>query len=196
MTSISTAPARTTRPVRYIPEPPPRSPAVVPAAATDSKSWPDPFNVLLVEDNDDEITIVQRTLKRAGLTDSPHVARDGRTALQTLMGQSPGALEPSPLTGVPDVVLLDIGLPDVSGLIVLRRIKDHDYLADVPVVMLSGADNDRLARVCMDLGANMYIVKPFSYVQAMNVIVAVQKHWLAAENFRRMAAQWSELRAA
>lgn len=182
MSATATANAR--RPVRYVAEPAIRIATPMPLAAPGSRSWGEPFEVLLVEDNDDEILMLQRTLKRAGLTDRPHVVRDGRAALDALLGSNSYAAAPSPLTDVPDVIVLDLGLPRISGLDVLRRIKESAGVSDIPVVVVSGSDDEGTARVCMDLGANMYIVKPISYVQVMNVIVAVQKHWLAVENLR------------
>lgn len=158
-------------------------------------TWSEPFAVLLVEDNDDEVVMVQRTLKRGGLTDHPHVARDGRVALDILLGPNRFAAATSPLDA-PDVILLDLGLPKVSGLNVLRRIKENVRVADIPVVVLSGSDDEAMAQVCMNLGANMYITKPISLMHVMNVIVAVHNHWLATDNFRKFEVEWSQRRAA
>lgn len=196
MSAPAFAPATVTRPIRYVLERPGRTPVPATSVAPLSRSWGKPFEVLLVEDNDDDIVMVRHTLKRAGLTDRPLVVRDGRAALDLLLGPSCYAAAPSPLAEVPDVVLLDLGLPKISGLDVLRRIKENARISDIPVVVLSGTDDEGTAHVCMELGANMYIIKPISYVQVMNVIVAVQKHWLAAENFRRFDMKWSERRAA
>jgi two-component system response regulator len=185
--------------VRYVPEPSGETALMMPPGPTSivhSRSWGEPFEVLLIEDNDDEIVLVQRTLKRAGLTDHPQVARDGRAALDALLGTNRIATEASPLGDVPDVILLDLGLPKVSGLNVLRRIKETGRVADIPVVVLSGANDEGMAQACMNLGANTYIVKPISHVQVMNIIVAVQKHWLASENFGEFDIDWSERRAA
>ncbi|MHB8377102.1 MAG: response regulator [Dehalococcoidia bacterium] len=190
------ATATTTRPVRYVAEPPPRTPVATTSVAPLPRSWGEPFGVLLVEDNADEIVVVQHTLKRAGLTDRPHVVRDGRAALDVLLGPNCYAAAAPPLTEVPDVVLLDLGLPKISGLNVLRRIKEHARVSDIPVVVLSGADDEGTAQMCMNLGANMYIVKPISCVHVMNIIVAVQKHWLAVENFRWFDIEWRERLAA
>jgi CheY-like chemotaxis protein len=190
------ATATATRPVRYVAEPPNRTPVPATSGAPLSRSFGEPFSVLLVEDNDDEIVVVQHTLKRAGLTDRPRVVRDGRAALDVLLRPNRYAAAASPLAEVPDVVLLDLGLPKVSGLDVLRRIKESARVSDIPVVVLSGADDEGIAQVCMNLGANMYIVKPISYVQVMNIIVAVQKHWLAVEAFRGFDVTRSERNAA
>lgn len=190
------ATATATRPVRYVPERATRAPVPTTSVSPLPRSWGEPFGVLLVEDNDDEIVMVQHTLKRAGLTDRPLVVRDGRAALDVLLGPSRYAAAPSPLADVPDVILLDLGLPKISGLNVLRRVKENARISDVPVVVLSGADDEETAQVCMNLGATMYIVKPISYVHVMNLIVAVQKHWLAAESFRGFAVEWNERRAA
>jgi CheY-like chemotaxis protein len=180
------------RPIRYVPEPPRRIPTT--AVAARPLSCGQPFDVLLVEDDDDEILIVQRTMRRAGLTDEARVVRDGRTALDLLLG--PNAYAASPLVEVPDVVVLDLGLPRVSGLDVLRRLKENALVADIPVVVLSGANDEGTARTCMNLGASMYLVKPISHVEAMNVVVAVHEHWLAVENFSRFDAAWEKWRAA
>ncbi len=191
-------PATTTmsRPIRYVPEPPGTTPAPATRVAPLSTSWGEPFGVLLVEDNDDEVVMVQHTLKRAGLTDRPHVVRDGRAALEVLLGPDHFLRAPSPLAETPDVVLLDLGLPQLSGLSVLRRVKENARTADIPVIVISGADDEETARVCMNLGATMYLVKPISFLEVMNVIVAVQQHWLAAENFRRLELRWSDSRIA
>jgi two-component system response regulator len=166
------------------------------SAAPLSWAWGEPFGVLLVEDNDDEIVMVQHALKRAGLTDRPYVVQDGRAALDLLLGPNRYEAASAPLAEVPDVILLDLGLPKVSGLEVLRQIKKNARVSDVPVIVLSGANDEGTANACMNLGATMYIIKPISYVQVMNVIVAVQKHWLATENFRRFDVEWNERRAA
>ncbi len=185
-----------TRPVKYVPERPSRTPVPSTLVGPRSGTYGEPFGVLLIEDNDDEVVVIQHTLKRAGLTDDPHVVRDGRAALDVLLGPNNSAVAAPPFTHVPDVILLDLGLPKLSGLIVLRRIKEDARVSDVPVVVLSGADDEGMAQTCMNLGANMYIVKPISYVHVMNIIVAVEKHWLAVENFHRFDVQWRERIAA
>ena len=192
MSAVATA----TRPVSHVSEEPWPAPAEMTTGVPPSRSWGEPFGVLLIEDNDDEVVVAQHTLKRAGLTDRPHVVRDGRAALDVLLGPNRYAVAESPLADVPDVILLDLGLPKVSGLNVLRRIKENARVADIPVVVLSGADDEGMVQVCMNLGANMYLIKPISYVHVMNIIVAVQKHWLAMENFRGFDVAWSTRRAA
>jgi two-component system response regulator len=185
-----------TRRVRYVPEP-------IEDTLTSGVRVPsrygtpgEPFEVLLVEDDDDEIVLVEHTLKRAGLTDRPHVVRDGRAALDVLLGPSRYAPFRSPLADAPDVILLDLALPKISGINVLQRIKSNARISDIPVVVLSGNGDEVMAQVCMDLGASMYIIKPISEVHVMNVIVAIQRHWLASENFRRWTIERSERRAA
>lgn len=186
------ATATATRPIRYVPEPPCRTPIQTASVAPCARSWGDPFGVLLVEDNDDEIVMARQVLKRGGLTDRPRVVRDGRAALEVLLGPIRYAAASSPLAEVPDVILLDLGLPKISGLVVLQRIKEHARVSEIPVVVLSGADDEGMAQFCMNHGANMYIVKPISCVHVMNIIVAVQKHWLAVENVRGLDIEWSK----
>ncbi len=185
-----------TRPVKYVPERPSRTPVPSTSVGPRSGTYGKPFGVLLVEDNDDEVVVIQHALKRAGLSDGPHVVRDGRAALDVLLGPSRYASPVPPQNEVPDVILLDLGLPKVSGLIVLQRIKENARVSEVPVVVLSGVDDEGMAQTCMNLGADMYIVKPISYLHVMNIIVAVEKHWLAVENFRGFDVQWRERIAA
>ncbi|WP_433613588.1 response regulator [Dactylosporangium sp. CA-139114] len=125
--------------------------------------------VLLVEDNPDDLELALLALGRGTLTTAVDVARDGAEALDYLFTRRP---EP------PQVVLLDIKLPLVDGIDVLRRVKSDPSTRHIPVVMLTSSAQDRDLHACYELGANSYIVKPVDmerFLAAMNNIGA---YWL------------------
>lgn len=85
--------------------------------------------------------------------------------------------------------MLDLGLPFLSGLDVLRRIKANPLLSPIPVVELTGSTDEDVLRLYMELGTNMYLVKPMTLAAAMNVVVALQKSSLALDRLNRGAAR-------
>ncbi len=144
------------------------------------------LELLLVEDNEDDIAIAQRSLAKSGVLCHLHVARDGQEALSYLSAITDGQQNSSGL--LPDVIMLDLGLPRVSGLDVLRRIKAHGPLRDIPVVVITGSADDEMLRLCVGLGTSMYLVKPMTTVSAMNVILRAEKRWRALDQLRIAAA--------
>ncbi|MDG6104935.1 response regulator [Dactylosporangium aurantiacum] len=126
--------------------------------------------VLLVEDNPDDLELARLAFERGGFARNVDVARDGAEALDHLFG--PAA--PAP----PQVVLLDIKLPLVDGIDVLRRIKADPRTRHIPVVMLTSSAQDRDLHACYDLGANSYIVKPVDMEQFMSAVNSIGLYWL------------------
>ena len=133
---------------------------------------PEPVLVLLVEDNEDHAELLKRTLREAtGLVRIVH-ARDGEAALDYL-GLSPGRER----NEIPGLVLLDLRLPRLDGLDVLRRIKEAQRLRPVPVVVLttSSAPSD-IARA-YHLHANSYLEKPVSFDHFSELMQALSRYW-------------------
>ena len=126
--------------------------------------------VLLVEDNPDDLELARLAFERGSFAHSVDVARDGAEALDRLFG--PAAADP------PQVVLLDIKLPLVDGIDVLRRIKADRRTRHIPVVMLTSSAQDRDLHACYDLGANSYIVKPVDMEQFMSAVNSIGRYWL------------------
>lgn len=135
-----------------------------------------PSRVLLVEDDPDDLELAQIAFRRgrfAGLVD---VARDGAEALDYLFTQ--GAFAHRRTQRPPRLVLLDVKLPLVDGIEVLRQLKQDPGLRHVPVVMMTSSAQDRDLEACYRLGANSYIVKPVDMDTFLAVIHGIGLYWL------------------
>lgn len=126
--------------------------------------------ILLVEDNPVDMDLTLRAFARHKLTNPVHVARDGEEALAWIPRWEAG--EP-----LPAVILLDLKLPRVDGLEVLRQIKSHPRLAVIPVVVLTSSSEDRDMQTAYKLGANSYIVKPVNFDKFMEVAAQIELYW-------------------
>jgi CheY-like chemotaxis protein len=121
------------------------------------------LTVLLAEDDDGHATLIQRNLTRAGLAARFVRAHDGYEALQLIEGRAPhleGRI----------VVLLDIRMPNVDGVEVLRSIKSEQQTACIPVYMLTTTDDPREVDRCFGLGCNAYITKPVVYEELVDAL--------------------------
>lgn len=129
-----------------------------------------PF-VLLVEDSADDVALMLRVFARVGVLgqDEIVVARDGAQALDFLFGSGPQPL--------PKVILLDLKMPRVDGLEVLRRIRADARTRYTPVVVLTSSDEERDVRESYDLGANSYVRKPEDSTQFSEAVTSVGRYW-------------------
>lgn len=120
----------------------------------------EPLIILLAEDDPGHATLVQRNLRRAGITnETVHVA-DGQLALDYVRRQ--GAYAERASSG-PLLLILDINMPRVDGVEVLRQIKADAETAKLPVIMLTTTDDPREVERCYELGCSVYITKPVEY---------------------------------
>ena len=145
------------------------------------------IEVLLVEDDEDDAALAERALAKSGVAVRLQIARNGQEALNFLYRRKFG----DPSTGEfspPDLVLLDMNMPLVGGLDVLRQMKTDPSLQTIPVVVLTGEADQELMRECMELGTNMYLVKPLEIADIMNIVVGVRKRWVAIDKLNREAA--------
>lgn len=130
-------------------------------------------HVLLIEDNQDDIDLTLRALRLNDVDNEVVVVRDGAAALDYL-------LQGTPATGadLPRLVLLDINLPKLSGLDVLRRVRENERTRVLPVVMLSTSSHDRDVRESYASGANSFIVKPVSFGEFTETVRQLGLYWL------------------
>lgn len=132
--------------------------------------------ILLVEDNPDHEELAMRALRKSGLADEIAVARDGAEALRWLFEAIPSdTAENRPLPGL---VLLDLKLPKVDGLEVLRQVRAHDRTRLLPVVVLSSSDEERDLVAAYSLGANSYVTKPVDFNEFTEAIRQLGVYWL------------------
>lgn len=125
--------------------------------------------ILLVEDNANDAELTLRALKQRNLANQVHVCRDGAEAMDFFSG---GA------TPVPKVVLLDLKLPKVDGLEVLRRLKGDVRTKAIPVVVLTSSREEPDIERAYELGANSYIVKPVDFEAFARAVSDVGLYWL------------------
>lgn len=132
--------------------------------------------ILLVEDNPDDVELTLRALKKQNVQNGVVVVRDGVEALEhlSLIGD-PGEKEPQTL---PTVVLLDLKLPKIDGLDVLRQIRSNARTKLLPVVILTSSkeEQDRIAGY--KLGANSYVQKPVDFIQFSEAVNHLGLYWL------------------
>ncbi len=136
--------------------------------------------VLLVEDNPDDEALTLRAFRKSKVANEVHVVRDGVEALEYLFG-SENDDRPGPTRwsrALPRLILLDLKLPRIDGLEVLRRIRSSDRTRMLPVVVLTSSDEDRDLVESYQLGANSYIRKPVAFEQFSRVIEEVGLYWL------------------
>ena len=136
-----------------------------------------PIEILLVEDNPDDEELTLRALRENRLANPIHVVRDGEEALEFLSCTGRyAALEPAKWSL--KVILLDLKLPKVSGIEVLRHIKSDQRLRRVPVVVMTSSREERDVVETYDLGVNSYIVKPVTFEQFSESVRQVGMYWL------------------
>lgn len=134
-------------------------------------------NLLLVEDNSQDELLTVRALRRANVANRIDVARDGQQALDYLFreGEFAGREDPD----LPTVVLLDIGLPRLSGLEVLERLRADARTALLPVVILTSSDEEQDRLQGYALGCNSFVRKPVDFAVFAETVARLGVYWLA-----------------
>lgn len=134
------------------------------------KETPNDRPILLIEDNPVDIDLTLRAFARRKLVNPLEIARDGEEAIAWLDRWEKG--EPRPL-----VVLLDLKLPRIDGLDVLRRFRSHDVSRKLPIVVLTSSNDDTDIQTAYALGASSYIVKPVNFENFMDVATQIELYW-------------------
>ena len=132
--------------------------------------------ILLVEDNDDDVELTLRALRRNRVANRVDVVRDGAEALDYLFGA--GDFSGRDVTEMPQLVLLDLKLPKVGGLEVLERLRTDPRTRRLPVVILTSSNVESDLARSYDLGANSYIRKPVDFTQFMEAVNQLDLYWL------------------
>ena len=128
-----------------------------------------PLRVLLVEDNPGDIDLIRETLADETRRPTLETARDGLDALERLLDTDQPA---------PDLILLDLNLPRMSGRELLAELKRHERLRSIPVVILSSSDAEQEIARSYELGAACYLVKPVGLREFQEVVRSVERFWL------------------
>jgi len=137
---------------------------------------PSSLEILLVEDNAADLELTLHAFKRHNLANHIHVVRDGAEALDFLFVG--GASGVRAADECPKVILLDLKLPKVDGLEVLRRVKQHDQLRSIPVVVLTSSQEESDIVESYRLGVNSYIVKPVDFERFTEAVRQLGLYWL------------------
>ena len=130
--------------------------------------------ILLVEDNPNDVELILHVFQWCNLGDKIHVAWDGEEALDYLFGKGSNDKKPA---GRPKVILLDLKLPKVDGLDVLKKIKGENATRSIPVVVFTSSREERDIVESYNLGVNSYIVKPVQFDQFANIIRELGLYW-------------------
>lgn len=132
--------------------------------------------ILLVEDNPDDEVLTLRALRRHHVANEIVVTRDGAEALDYLLGT--GTYAARDVIQIPQLILLDLKLPKVDGLEVLRRLRQNLYVRNVPVVVMTTSDEEQDRIQSYDLHANSFIRKPVDFNEFVEVIRQIGLYWL------------------
>jgi len=133
--------------------------------------------ILLVEDNDGDIVLTKEAFLEAKLLNEITVAKDGEQALDYLHRREHHEHDEHWM--LPDLILLDINLPRISGLEVLSEIKQHRHLKIIPVIMLTTSENEKDILASYQHYANCYITKPVDLTKFLEVVRTIENFWIS-----------------
>jgi two-component system response regulator len=135
-----------------------------------------PMPILLAEDNPDHAELTKKALQRANLANEIFHVKDGEEALQFLFNEGPYAGRKDGVK--PALIILDLRMPKVDGLGVLRRIKQDPDLKSIPTVMLTTIEDKEEMNEAYALGANSYVTKPVQFTEFAEKVKLVGLYWL------------------
>jgi CheY-like chemotaxis protein len=132
--------------------------------------------ILLVEDNPNDMELTLRALKKHNLTNQVHVVKNGAEALDYIFAT--GTYAGKDIADKPNFILLDLKLPKVDGLEVLRRVRSDERTKVIPVVVLTSSTEERDIIESYQLGVNSYIVKPIDFDKFIDAVSELGLYWL------------------
>jgi CheY-like chemotaxis protein len=136
----------------------------------------DAVEILLVEDSLDELELIMRALRRHNLANDVKAVEDGQAALDYLFGE--GDYADRKTDEQPKMILLDLNLPKVSGIEVVRAVKSDERTKTVPIVILTSSKDYPDLAECYALGVNSYIVKPIEFEKFIQTVSELGMYWL------------------
>lgn len=137
-----------------------------------------PIEILVVDDNPGDLRLIQEAIKDSNVASRLHTAKDGQEALAFLRKEGPYADVPRP-----NLVLLDLNMPIVGGLEVLRVIKGTPSLMTIPTVILTSSMGAKDIQGCYEAHANAYLVKPTELESFSSMLASIQAFWLTLATY-------------
>ncbi len=126
-----------------------------------------PVTIIMIEDDDGHARLIEKNIRRAGVSNEIVPFADGTSALDFLLGPDGSGVVHAKRAFL---ILLDLNLPDMTGIDILKRVKGNEHLKRSPVIVLTTTDDQREIQRCYDLGCNVYITKPVNYDSFANAI--------------------------
>jgi CheY-like chemotaxis protein len=139
-------------------------------------SFPEPFILVMIEDDEGHAILIKRNLQRAGISNKIIHLPDGAKAMDYFFGKDNHLLPHDKM-----LILLDLNLPEIDGYEILRRLKNGEHTRAIPIIVLTTTDNPKEIDRCYELGCNVYITKPVAYdhfadaIQKLGLMLAVVK---------------------
>ena len=135
-----------------------------------------PVEILIVEDNPNDATLMLRALRKNHVSNNIKICEDGEEALDFLF--SKGRFEGETIPSTIKVVFLDLKLPKINGLEVLKEIRDNETTHKMPVVVVTSSKEDPDIKAACELGVNSYVVKPVQFEDFVQAVAQVGMYWL------------------
>src|SRR6201746_306379 len=126
-----------------------------------------PVTIIMIEDDEGHARLIERNIRRSGVNNEIVPFTNGTAAVNYLFGADGSGLEHK---GQALLILLDLNLPDMTGIEILKRVKENRYLKCAPVVVLTTTDDAQEVKRCYELGCNVYITKPVNYERFANAM--------------------------
>ena len=126
-----------------------------------------PVTIVMIEDDEGHARLIERNIRRSGVNNEIVPFTNGTDAMSYLLGNDGAGLQRK---GEAFLILLDLNLPDMTGIEILRRVKETPHLKCAPVVVLTTTDDAQEIKRCYELGCNVYITKPVNYENFANAI--------------------------
>ena len=126
-----------------------------------------PVIIVMIEDDAGHARLIERNIRRSGVNNEIKPFSDGTSAVNYLLGKDGSGIDHK---GQALLILLDLNLPDMTGIDILRRVKESKYLKCAPVVVLTTTDDSQEIKRCYELGCNVYVTKPVNYESLANAI--------------------------